>query len=207
MANQPLEANFFPGILEGLVGRLGLAVPGVTKLPTSIREGVTHHFTAALKDAIRRTEGDVNLGQATDTVEPHGLHLNYDLDFQTQRVDDIAPMLTSPLLPGLIGNILNLEKPEMPRQPASFKADAHLWGSSRTPPDLEVPGPFPSKESAPKEPTNKEKAAEGEPLSQEGTSWKQAPPRQVNKEVPTIVISEDDTPIPESTSSPGPRSA
>ena len=35
-AHQPLVANFFPGILEGLVGRLGLAPPGITNLPTSV---------------------------------------------------------------------------------------------------------------------------------------------------------------------------
>ena len=33
-AHQPLKANFFPGILEGLVGRLGLVPPGITDPPT-----------------------------------------------------------------------------------------------------------------------------------------------------------------------------
>ena len=39
--DQPLEANFFPGILEGLAGRLGLMPPGVTDPPTSYRAGVS----------------------------------------------------------------------------------------------------------------------------------------------------------------------
>ena len=39
--DQPLEANFFPGILEGLAGRLGLTPPGVTDPPTSSRAGVS----------------------------------------------------------------------------------------------------------------------------------------------------------------------
>ena len=122
MAHQPLEANFFPGILEGLVGRLGLAPPGVTNPPTSVREGVTRHWAATHKEAIRRTEGgDIDLGQVTSTVVPHGLHLDYDLDFRTRRVDGVAPTLTSPLLPGLIGNILQLERPEMPGEPASCR--------------------------------------------------------------------------------------
>ena len=91
MAHQPLKANFFPGILEGLVGRLGLAPPGITDPPTSVREGVAHHWAATLKETIRRTVGrDVNLRQVTSTVVPHGLHLDYDLDFQTRRVDDVA---------------------------------------------------------------------------------------------------------------------
>ena len=38
--DQLLEANFFPGILEGLAGRLGLTPPGVTDPPTSSRAGV-----------------------------------------------------------------------------------------------------------------------------------------------------------------------
>ena len=96
VANQPLEANFFPGILEGLVGRLGLAPSSITDPPTSVRECMAHHWAATLKDAIRRTEGrDINLRQVTSTVVPHGLHLDYDLDFQTRKVDDIAPTLTS----------------------------------------------------------------------------------------------------------------
>ena len=39
--DQPLEANFFPGILEGLAGRLGLTPPGVTYPLTSSRAGVS----------------------------------------------------------------------------------------------------------------------------------------------------------------------
>ena len=82
VAHQPLKANFFPGILEGLVGRLGLAPPSVTDPPTSVREGVACYWAAALKKATRRTEGrDIGLRQVTSTVVPHGLHLDYDLDF------------------------------------------------------------------------------------------------------------------------------
>ena len=142
MAHQPLKANFFPGILEELVGRLGLVPPGITDPPTSVREGVTHHYAAALKEAIRRMEGrDVDLGQVTSTMVPHRLHLDYDLDFLTRRVDDVAPTLTSPLLPGPIGNIHQLERLEIPGEPASFKVDGDLWGPSRAPPKPDVPSP------------------------------------------------------------------
>ena len=40
-ANQPLKANFFLGILEGVAGRLGLVPPGVTDPPASARAGVS----------------------------------------------------------------------------------------------------------------------------------------------------------------------
>ena len=39
--DQPLEAILFPGILDGLSGRLGLTPPGVVDLPTSAREGMS----------------------------------------------------------------------------------------------------------------------------------------------------------------------
>ena len=34
-ADQPLKSNFFPGLLEGLLGRLGIAAPGESNPPTS----------------------------------------------------------------------------------------------------------------------------------------------------------------------------
>ena len=39
--DQPLEAILFPGILDGLSGRLSLMPPDVVDLPTSAREGVS----------------------------------------------------------------------------------------------------------------------------------------------------------------------
>ena len=39
--DQPVEAVLYPGILDGLSGRLGLMPPGVVDLPTSAREGVS----------------------------------------------------------------------------------------------------------------------------------------------------------------------
>ena len=37
--DQPMESNFFPGILEGLLGRLSITVPGEKNPPTSAKEG------------------------------------------------------------------------------------------------------------------------------------------------------------------------
>ena len=119
-----------------------MAPPSVTDPPTSVREGIAHHWAAALREAVRRTEGrDIDLGQVMSTVVPHGLHLDYDLDFRTRRVDDVAPTLTSPLLPSLIGNIHQLERSRIPGEPASFKEDEDLWGHGGAPPKLDVPSP------------------------------------------------------------------
>ena len=102
--DQPLEAIFFPGILDGLSGRLGLTPPGVVDPPTSARVGMSRQWAATLREAVMRTEGrDVNLEQVTPHVVHPGVHQDYDLDFQMQRVDDIAPTLTSPMLSGLVG--------------------------------------------------------------------------------------------------------
>ena len=123
VAHQSLEANFFPGILEGLVGRHGLVPLGVTDPPPSVREGAACHWAATLKEAFQRMEGrEIDPRQVTSPVVPHGLHLDYDLDFRTRRVDDVAPALTSPLLPSLVGNICQLERLEIPGEPTSFTA-------------------------------------------------------------------------------------
>ena len=80
--DQPLEAYFFPGILERLVGRFGLMSPGVTDPPTSVRAGMSWQWAATLRKAVRRTEGrDIDFEQVTHTVVPPGLHLDYNLDF------------------------------------------------------------------------------------------------------------------------------
>ena len=120
--DQPLEANFFPGILERVAGRLGLVPPGVPDPSTLAGAGVSQQWAATLREAVMKTAGrDIDLEQVAHNVLPPGLHLDYYLDFQTRRVDDIAPTLTSPLPSGLVGNIRQLEKPEIPRKPISLK--------------------------------------------------------------------------------------
>ena len=41
-ADGPLKSNFFPGLLEGLLGSLSIAAPGEGNPPTSSREGAGH---------------------------------------------------------------------------------------------------------------------------------------------------------------------
>ena len=208
MAHQPLKANFFPGILEGLVGRLGLVAPSVTDPPTSVREGVACHWAATLKEAIRRMEGrDTDLGQVTSTVVLHGLHLDYDLDFQTRRVDDVVPTLTSPSLPGLVSNIHQLERPEIPGEPTSFKADEDLWGHGRAPPKPDVPSPSHDEGKASKRPASEGEAQGNEPPGQGESPQDQPPSEPDQEEITEIVISEeDDISIQEPQSFSTPRS-
>ena len=150
---------------------------------------------------------DIDLGQVTSTVVPHGLHLDYDLDFQTRRVDDVAPALTSPLLPGLVGNICQLERLEIPGEPASFKTDGDLWGPGRVPPKSDVPSPSHDEGKASKRPASKGEAQENEPPGQGESPQDQPPSEPDQEEITEIVISEeDDLTIQEPQGSSTPRS-
>ena len=191
--DQPLEANFFPGILEGLAGRLGLTPPGEADPPTSAKVGVSRRWAAALREAVVRTEGrDIDLEQVTRNVMPPGLHLDYGLDFLNRRVDDIALTLTSPLLSGLVGNIHELHGPGIPRRPAPFKADEGLWGHSRAPAKPSAPGPSRDGGMVPKIQAGEEEAPENRPLDQGESDQDQPLPNPDPEEVAGVIISDDE---------------
>ena len=80
--DQPLEANFFPGILEGVAGRLGLVPPFVPDPSTSAGAGVSQQWAITLREAVMKMVGrDIDLEQVAHNVLPARLHLDYDLDF------------------------------------------------------------------------------------------------------------------------------
>ena len=99
---QPMEAVLLPGILDGLSGRLGMTPPGVVDQPTSAREGISWRWAATLREAVMMTEGrEANPDQITPHLVHPALHQDYELDFRLQKVNDIAPTLTSPMLAGI----------------------------------------------------------------------------------------------------------
>ena len=179
--DQPLEAILFPGILDGLSGRLGLMPPSVVDPPTSAREGMSRRWEAALRKAVMKTEGrDVNPGQVTPHVVHPGLHQDYDLDFQMQRVDDIAPTLTSPMLSGLVSSVHFIGRPEVPREPASPKMEGGLSGPSGAPTGPDAPGP----------------SCISMLYEQGGVNLDQTLPEPNPVEVAAVIISDDDTDFP-----------
>ena len=126
LARQPIEADLFPGILEGLAGNLGLSPAGTINPPHSRQEGVMRRWATALRQAAY-DPSDTGQGSASSTTPlgststtawsssleaPLGLHLDYSMEFQSRRVGDIPPALTSSLLP----SFPFLEKPR-PREP------------------------------------------------------------------------------------------
>ena len=135
---------------------------------------------------------DIDLKQVVHTVVPPGLHLDYGLDFQSRRVDDIAPTLTSPLLSSLVDNIHQLEKPEIPKKPASFKVDEGLWGLSWAPPKPDVPGPSHDDGMDSKTLASEGEALEDEPHGQGESHWDQPLFEPNPEEVAEIIISEGD---------------
>ena len=116
LAQQPIEADLFPGILEGLAGNLGLSPAGTVNPPRSRQEGMMRRWATTLRQAAY-DPSDTGQGSAS-SMTPLGLHLDYSMEFWSRRVGDIPPALTSSLLP----SFPFLEKPrpgEPPSPPAA----------------------------------------------------------------------------------------
>ena len=96
--------------------------PGMTDPPATDRVGVSQQWAATLREAVQKTEGrDIGVEPVAHDMLPPRLHLDYDLDSKTRGVNNIAPVLTSSLLSGLVGNICGLKKPEIPTQPTPLR--------------------------------------------------------------------------------------
>ena len=109
-----------------------------------------------------------------------------------QRVDDIAPTLTSPLLSGLISNIRLLERPVVSREPVSSKVEEDLWGCNGTPTGPDVPGPSHNGRLVPHMQMAKVEAEENKPHEQGGIDLDQTLLGPDPEEVAAVVISDDD---------------
>ena len=123
---------------------------------------------------------------------PSGLHLDYDLDFRTWRVDDIAPTLTSPLLSGLVSNICLRGRPEVPKEPVSFKVEEGLWGHGKAPARPDAPGPSRDGGIVPQMQTGEVEAKENKPCEQGENNPDQTLLEPDPEEVAAVMISDDD---------------
>ena len=95
-ADRLLKSNFFPGLLEGLLGSLGIGASGEGNPPTSFREGAGHAWSTAMCEAISRIEQkEVEAPGAVGL--PQGLDLRYKEDFLKKRRHQIPPIFSDPL--------------------------------------------------------------------------------------------------------------
>ena len=141
--------------------------PGVMAPPASARAGVSRQWAAALREAVQKMEGrDIGVELVAHDVLPPGLCLDYDPDSKTRGVNDIAPVLTPSLLPGLVGNIRELEKPEIPTQPIPFKGEDGMGARGWIPPKTEAPGLSHKAGVIPQTPVSKGEVSKCEPSDQ-----------------------------------------
>ena len=82
-ADRPLESNFFPGLLEGLLGRLGIAS----------REGAGRLWSSAVREAISQIEQ-----REVETPGTAGLPQCLDLHYEEDFLKKTKPSDTSGLL-------------------------------------------------------------------------------------------------------------
>ena len=112
-ADRPLESNFLPGLLEGLLGSLGIAAPGEGNPPTSSREGAGHAWSTAIQEAISQIEQkEVEAPGAVGL--PPNLNLCYQEDFLKKQRHMVPPVFSDPLfIPKMAKAVFGVVKPPM----------------------------------------------------------------------------------------------
>ena len=141
-ATPSLDTNVFTGILEGLIGRLGLSPPSTTGPPVSAREGISQQWASTIREAVLKTEGRAfHARLVTPDILPPGLWLDQDLGLDSGELDVMVPVLTPALLSGLSANIVGLERPAASPLLASLEVKDSAKGFEGGPPVSGAPGP------------------------------------------------------------------
>ena len=110
-ADRPLESNFFPGLLEGLLGSLGITAPREGNPPSSSREGAGRAWSSAVCEAISQIEQkEVEAPGAVGL--PQSLDLHYEEDFLKKQRCEIPPIFSDPLfIPHMAKVVFDVVKP------------------------------------------------------------------------------------------------
>ena len=109
-ADRPIKSNFFPSILEGLLGSLGMATPGESNPPVSSHEGAGRAWSTAVRGAISRTEQ-----KEVEAPQVVGLPPNLDLQYKESLLDKqrhlLPPIFSDPLfLPNVAKAVFRVAK-------------------------------------------------------------------------------------------------
>ena len=153
-ANRPLESNFFPGLLEGLLGRLGIAAPGEGNPPTSSREGAGCLWSSAMCEAISQIEQKEVETPGTAGL-PQCLDLHYEDDFLEKQSHQIpAVFLDQLFIPSMANVVYKVVKPPVVPKTFPSASGCKVPSVSSQPedggPKPEVSEPKESAPSAPK---------------------------------------------------------
>ena len=149
-ADRPLESNFFPGLLEGLLGSLGTAAPGEGNPLSSSREGAGHAWSSAMCEAISQIEQkEVEAPGAVGL--PQGMDLCYEEDFLKKQRHQIPPIFSDPLfIPNVAKAVFKVVKPPVVLKALPSASSREVLTTPNHPedggPELEVSKP---KESTP----------------------------------------------------------
>ena len=110
MATRPIIGNYFNGVLEGLVGNLGIKIHEDEDPPHSTQEGLERRLAKELEQLSISAP-------SLKGSESHGLHVRYSLQYADHEKGPSVPALSSMALPGLL-DVIN-----------------HLWLGMSTPSD------------------------------------------------------------------------
>ena len=110
-ADRAIKSNSFPGLLEGLLGSLGMAAPGEGNPPASSHEGAGHAWSTAVHEAISQIEQ-----KEVDAPETVGLPPNLDLRYKEGFLEKqrhlIPPIFSDPLfIPKMAKAVFRVVKP------------------------------------------------------------------------------------------------
>ena len=112
-ADRAIESNFFPGLLEGLLGSLGMAAPGEGNPPTSSREGASHAWSTAVHEVISQIE-QKEVGAPEAVGLPPNLDLHYEEGFFKKQRHLIPPVFSDLLfIPKMAKAVFRVAKPLM----------------------------------------------------------------------------------------------
>ena len=117
-AIQPMVANYFGGVLEGLMGSLSLSPSNGEGPARSTQEGVERRVAVALQRRLSQ-----------DGVQLQGLHVDYSHDFATQDVGISVPALSSTAFPNLLEMMDHLRSnlPPVPAKPRAILKEEALF--------------------------------------------------------------------------------
>ena len=140
--DRPLESNFFPGLLEGLLGRLGIAAPGESKPPTSSREGAGHLWSSAMHEAVLQME-QREVETPGSAGLPQCLDLHYEEDFLEKQSHQVSAAFSDPLfIPSMANAMYKAFKPPVLSKVSPFVGGGRVPSASSQP---EEGGPEPEK--------------------------------------------------------------